>query len=227
MNAVSNLTLDCDPQNPLPGEWFKRAAPDLRNMKHPNPFKCYVSVCQDENSKCLAWAKAGECDNNPTYMQTKCRKSCKNCKLRNVLGNAPYWRTFGIIYLSGMWFIFWTDVSSGCRDTYDTCELWALDGECRNNPGFMLVHCRFSCEYCVSEKVIEGMSIMHCLPSIIATVCIRTLQTVMMPLKGYRAGQINSSTDQLIIFKSHNISNMKQHSLLNLWMSAIWPLQSY
>ncbi|XVE83865.1 hypothetical protein DITRI_Ditri16bG0122300 [Diplodiscus trichospermus] len=41
--------------------------------------------CVDENENCVAWAKAGECEKNPTYMVGSemsygfCRKSCKVC----------------------------------------------------------------------------------------------------------------------------------------------------
>ncbi|XP_010554021.1 PREDICTED: probable prolyl 4-hydroxylase 7 [Tarenaya hassleriana] len=43
------------------------------------------SKCVDENENCVTWAKAGECDKNPTYMVGTdeepgfCRKSCKVC----------------------------------------------------------------------------------------------------------------------------------------------------
>ena len=41
--------------------------------------------CVDENENCPIWAKAGECEKNPTYMvgseesYGNCRKSCKVC----------------------------------------------------------------------------------------------------------------------------------------------------
>ena len=41
--------------------------------------------CTDENANCATWAKAGECEKNPTYMVGSadlpgfCRKSCKVC----------------------------------------------------------------------------------------------------------------------------------------------------
>merc|ERR1719491_2674454 len=37
------------------------------------------SNCSDDHIKCPVWASTGECDNNPNYMRTSCRKSCNNC----------------------------------------------------------------------------------------------------------------------------------------------------
>ncbi|KAB2085156.1 hypothetical protein ERO13_A05G362700v2 [Gossypium hirsutum] len=44
-----------------------------------------IGECVDENENCAGWAKAGECEKNPTYMVGSrgspgfCRKSCKVC----------------------------------------------------------------------------------------------------------------------------------------------------
>merc|ERR1712050_492018 len=35
--------------------------------------------CKDYNANCPGWAKLGECDTNPGYMHTQCRKSCNKC----------------------------------------------------------------------------------------------------------------------------------------------------
>eukprot|EP00983_Pelagomonas_calceolata_P117361 1160406-Pelagomonas_calceolata.AAC.10 len=37
--------------------------------------------CEDTQDKeqCLSWAFFGECEKNPGYMLTNCRKSCKQC----------------------------------------------------------------------------------------------------------------------------------------------------
>lgn len=44
-------------------------------------------VCEDSNSKCEQWTKAGECDNNPGFMRGEgsdqvgaCRRSCGTCE---------------------------------------------------------------------------------------------------------------------------------------------------
>ncbi|XP_004302371.1 PREDICTED: probable prolyl 4-hydroxylase 7 [Fragaria vesca subsp. vesca] len=47
--------------------------------------KALSGECTDENVNCATWAKAGECEKNPTYMVGSadlpgfCRKSCKVC----------------------------------------------------------------------------------------------------------------------------------------------------
>jgi len=37
------------------------------------------SYCQDENDRCADWANVGECDANPGYMRSSCRRSCFQC----------------------------------------------------------------------------------------------------------------------------------------------------
>ena len=38
-----------------------------------------IYYCQDEKNNCDTWAKQGECESNPNYMLSNCRKSCGNC----------------------------------------------------------------------------------------------------------------------------------------------------
>ena len=37
--------------------------------------------CNDEDVRCAAWAKAGQCENTPyiAFMKSKCKRSCKIC----------------------------------------------------------------------------------------------------------------------------------------------------
>jgi len=35
--------------------------------------------CVDINGSCTAWAKAGECENNPGFMGRSCKRSCGLC----------------------------------------------------------------------------------------------------------------------------------------------------
>lgn len=50
---------------------------------HKSPFK--PGVCDDEEDKCAAWARAGECEKNPAYMvglpheDGHCMRSCGKC----------------------------------------------------------------------------------------------------------------------------------------------------
>jgi hypothetical protein len=36
-----------------------------------------------------------------------------------------------------------------CIDTETRCPDWTIAGECKNNPQFMLIHCRKSCQSCI------------------------------------------------------------------------------
>lgn len=38
--------------------------------------------------------------------------------------------------------------SKECTDDHSLCDDWAMQGECSNNPGYMLRNCRFSCRQC-------------------------------------------------------------------------------
>ncbi len=42
--------------------------------------------CQDGDTRCVFWARHGECDFNQDYMHAHCKKSCKKCGL--ILGNS-------------------------------------------------------------------------------------------------------------------------------------------
>jgi len=36
----------------------------------------------------------------------------------------------------------------GCKDNHEYCQSWAAAGECKNNPGFMDITCKKSCNKC-------------------------------------------------------------------------------
>ena len=38
-----------------------------------------LEKCEDKNSMCCQWARSGECDNNPGFMEESCRLSCNMC----------------------------------------------------------------------------------------------------------------------------------------------------
>lgn len=40
--------------------------------------------------------------------------------------------------------------STGCRDSNERCEEWAMMDECKKNPAYMLEYCKMSCEVCKS-----------------------------------------------------------------------------
>lgn len=45
---------------------------------------------------------------------------------------------------------------SACADENQFCSLWAADGECQNNPGYMLFRCAKSCGACGGETTTEA-----------------------------------------------------------------------
>ena len=50
-----------------------------------------------------------------------------------------------------------------CIDDRKECPEWASDGECTNNPGFMLNNCKKSCKTCKYHKTVK---ILHLTKSI-------------------------------------------------------------
>ena len=48
-----------------------------------------VPSCEDGNESCEAWATAGECEVNPTFMLTNCARSCNTCESANPLEPTP------------------------------------------------------------------------------------------------------------------------------------------
>jgi len=68
------------------------------------------------NDNCTNWANAGECDLNPRFMLTACRKSC-DCRE----------------FCLNSW------------HSDEECDQWGKLGECSRNKKFMHTHCRLSC----------------------------------------------------------------------------------
>lgn len=46
---------------------------DVGMEQMPNPS------CSDEEDGCLGWARTGECEKNPAFMNAACRRSCGTC----------------------------------------------------------------------------------------------------------------------------------------------------
>lgn len=40
------------------------------------------------------------------------------------------------------------DMKIDCVDEQESCPVWAAEGECDTNPGFMLTYCRAACDAC-------------------------------------------------------------------------------
>ena len=85
--------------------------------------------------ECAQWAKAGECDSNPSFMQANCREECAAVAAGKPLPPEPPAPP---------------SPPPPCVDAHagGDCSQWARDGECEANPAFMHVHCAFSCGTC-------------------------------------------------------------------------------
>lgn len=42
-------------------------------------MKAAPVACEDNNEGCAVWAKDGQCEANPKYMEAQCQKSCGKC----------------------------------------------------------------------------------------------------------------------------------------------------
>ncbi|CAG5114965.1 unnamed protein product [Candidula unifasciata] len=81
--------------------------------------KTNEAKCDDKVGSCGVWASNGECQNNPAYMATHCRKSCKICE---------------------------SEVT--CEDLNSNCPEWKRNGQCRANPTYMKHNCKKTCGEC-------------------------------------------------------------------------------
>lgn len=111
--------------------------------KKPKKPVVKEKVCKDKASNCPAWAKVGECQNNPSYMLLNCRRSCKVCQSKEPLTTTtttPRPTT--------------TTEALACEDKNSSCQGWAAAGHCSKNPGYMLKKCRKACGEC-TDFVLE------------------------------------------------------------------------
>eukprot|EP00058_Branchiostoma_floridae_P022716 XP_002608206.1 hypothetical protein BRAFLDRAFT_90353 [Branchiostoma floridae] len=84
-------------------------------MKQNEGYSCF-----DADGNCGSWASAGECTNNPNFMQGSCPQSCGMCRRSAV----------------------------ACTDNHEHCGYWASVGECTNSADYMNQNCMLSCNLC-------------------------------------------------------------------------------
>ncbi len=122
--------------------------------------------CVDDDAGCAQWAVAGECQHNPSYMNSKCRRACRQCEVVGAEAAARYaacvdehkecvrWSRDGECDANPTFMRTACRAacavceSSGCHDTHESCATWAAAGECVSNQAFMLGACRYSCKLC-------------------------------------------------------------------------------
>ncbi|EPB71944.1 shTK domain protein [Ancylostoma ceylanicum] len=95
------------------------------------------SNCCDQHPSCASWAQQGECQNNPEWMLPNCPLSCHNCDSDEATTDPS---------MCG------TGKESNCCDKHPSCASWAQQGECQNNPEWMLPNCQLSCHSCETES---------------------------------------------------------------------------
>ncbi|VDL83027.1 unnamed protein product [Nippostrongylus brasiliensis] len=94
--------------------------------------------CLDRHTSCSMWARSGECNKNPWWMSENCRSACGKCGLsRSVICSGGGGQAQGARCTSPM-----------CYNENQCCPVWASQGQCQANPGFMLCQCRVSCQQC-------------------------------------------------------------------------------
>ena len=121
-----------------------------------------IIPCVDEEDNCAAWQKMGECDNNPDFMETSCRKSCKICtseteegsetdetpeKGSETGGSTEEGSETGGSTNDGAQTGGGSE-SGKCNDDNEHCVAWAATNQCHVNPGYMMKKCKKSCGVC-------------------------------------------------------------------------------
>ncbi|CAH1257393.1 MEP1B [Branchiostoma lanceolatum] len=148
--------------------------PNSRNAIHdatrwPNGVIPYViggefsQSCFDTDGSCGGWASAGECTNNPGFMQSYCPQSCGLCRraVRSCADSNEYcssWASAGECtnnpaYMNANCQLSCGVCSTGggggaCADSHESCGYWASVGECTNSPAYMNQNCMLSCNLC-------------------------------------------------------------------------------
>lgn len=120
------------------------------------------TVCTDDHYQCSEWAGMGECDANPNYMLTSCRRSCVVCFAgTNQFGvgqriprnqdkdKAVEYVEKSAKYMQRVWKEEeFSRVRHKCRNQHEDCTYWASLGECEANPKYMHLNCAPACETC-------------------------------------------------------------------------------
>jgi len=104
-------------------------------------FTVADTSCSDSNRSCSAWARAGQCHQNPEFMNSQCKKACGVCDVSN-------------------------SNSGRCEDTSSECLALAEAGHCYARPGqqdrvsFMESNCGKSCGYCgtIPDYILDQQS---------------------------------------------------------------------
>lgn len=59
--------------------WIYRLKNPVKTVTPGNIYLKSHGKCPNYNANCTAWAKAGECNKNPSYMLNDCPGACESC----------------------------------------------------------------------------------------------------------------------------------------------------
>lgn len=114
------------------------------------------TTCTDEHPECSFWAKKGECDKNPRYMQTSCRKSCDTCLdghggITQIAPRGRHEQVMQRVRETAVYLQQYYNVSTNsihCRNKHEMCTFWAVRDECSTNREWMQKNCAAACRTC-------------------------------------------------------------------------------
>lgn len=136
----------------------------------------YDDDCTDKHPDCQSWANEEECDENPRFMLSDCRRACRACERhkrysdvppdvegsdlgepQNSNGDEEVSKDDILNYIVETRRYMDTQIKSKdldpelvrtCTNSDEFCTLWSLAGECEKNPGYMEMKCGPACRTC-------------------------------------------------------------------------------
>ena len=115
-------------------------------------------ACVNMDDECEFWAENGECEANPSYMDTHCAKACKLCVANDEDDyhaddddDAPMDEADGNVQVVPITTSEGEVIKIKCKDRHNhaSCQQRAAEGQCQSSsPGWMLVMCAESCKSC-------------------------------------------------------------------------------
>lgn len=142
--------------------------------------------CLDYDERCEGWANDGECETNEPFMRRDCAYSCAICtddwEEEDLTKTEEYNRGSDLGYIQSVkyadgtlpsdiyWMItkarsymkyvvpeqFGPNMLEWCTNEHEECAYWALLGECKANPGYMLRSCAPVCNSCINITLEES-----------------------------------------------------------------------
>lgn len=127
--------------------------------------------CIDDNEHCSHWSSVGECDKNPGYMHTSCKRSCNTCTAEDIdissreAVGIPDQDLFGVWWMESsekqdflddiisymkeeVWTApEYTKIRAICLNKDSMCTHWAMQGRCSEVD--VKLSCGPSCRSCM------------------------------------------------------------------------------